>query len=86
MKKKVAATVAASLLFGMSLAPVMAQDTAPGANDTAIDRTVVDDRDDDGFDWGLLGLLGLLGLIPRKQKTVVHHDTTRTTNTTGTPR
>ncbi len=86
MKKKLAATLAASLLFGMSLTPVMAQDTAAGANDTAVDRTVVDDRDrDDGFDWGLLGLLGLLGLIPRKQKTVVHHDTTRT-STTGTPR
>ena len=42
-------------------------------------------REEEGFDWGLLGLLGLLGLMPRKQK-VVHHDTVRATNTTGTNR
>jgi len=83
MKKNIlGAAVAASLLLATSMGTVMAQDAGTPDTVTNVDTT---DRDDDGFDWGLLGLLGLLGLIPRKQKTVVHHDTTRT-GTTGTPR
>jgi len=82
------AATAAALLFGATVAPVMAQD-ANGTGDTAndADRTVaVDTRDDDDghFPWGLLGLLGLAGLMKGKQRTVVHNDTVRTTNTTGT--
>lgn len=86
-KKKIFGTaVVASLLLATSLGTVMAQDAA-ATNDVATDRAAVeamDDDRDDGFDWGLLGLLGLLGLIPRKQSTVVHHDTRPTG--TGTPR
>jgi hypothetical protein len=84
MKKAFLAASAATLLFGATIAPVMAQDAA-GDNADANRVTTADIRDDDGFDWGLLGLLGLLGLIPRKQRTVVHHDTVRT-DSTGTTR
>ena len=89
IKKTFLAAAATALLFGAGLAPVMAQD-ADRTGDTAatadVDRTaVVDTRDDDNdFPLGLLGLLGLAGLIPRKQRTVVHHDTVRTTTNTGT--
>ncbi|GAB6195863.1 WGxxGxxG family protein [Lysobacter xanthus] len=82
MKKTVTTALAATLLFGVSISPVMAQDNTANGNAADNDRAVVVDHDDDdGFEWGLLGLLGLLGLIPRKQK-VVHHDTVRATNTT----
>ena len=80
MKKNIlGAAVAASLLLATSMGSVMSQDTATPDTVTNVDTA---DRDDDGFDWGLLGLLGLLGLIPRKRHTVVHHDQTRTTGTT----
>lgn len=69
--KRMAGLLAAALLAASALAPAMAQ-TAGGAGDTTM---AADDRDDDGFDWGLLGLLGLLGLIPRKRDT--HHVDTR---------
>ena len=91
MKKTLLTTAATVLLLGAGLAPAMAQDagrTGDVAATTDADRVAVaDTRDDDNHDfpWGLLGLLGLAGLIPRKQRTVVHHDTVRThTNTTGT--
>jgi hypothetical protein len=80
-KKILGAALATSLVAALSMGTVMAQDP----NDPSSDQRVETERDDDGFDWGLLGLLGLLGLIPRKQHTVVHHDTNRT-GTTGTPR
>lgn len=86
MKKTLTTALAATLLFGVSLAPVKAQDDTANRNAADADRAVVvDNDDDDGFDWGLLGLLGLLGLRPRKQR-VVHHDTVRATDTGGTPR
>ena len=86
MKKTLTTALAATLLFGASLSPVMAQDNGATGATADADRAVAVERDDDdGFDWGLLGLLGLLGLMPRKQK-VVHHDTVRATNTTGTNR
>jgi hypothetical protein len=72
-KKVLAAILAASLLTSFATTAV-----AQTANTGTGDGSVVADRDDDGFDWGLLGLLGLLGLIPRKRHDV-HHDTTRTT-------
>lgn len=65
--------LAAVLLAGSVAVPALAQPADAGAA-----QTVEVERDDDGFDWGLLGLLGLLGLIPRKRHdTHVHHDTTR---------
>jgi hypothetical protein len=85
MKKPFLAACAATLLLGATIAPVMAQDAAGDNDANRVAATDVDTRDDDGFDWGLLGLLGLLGLIPRKQRTVVHHDTVRT-DSTGTTR
>ncbi|MGY4514659.1 WGxxGxxG family protein [Lysobacter sp. HA18] len=91
MKKTIFAAAAATLMFGATVAPVMAQNTGTGdtaTNDDTNRVAVADTRDDhdDGFDWGLLGLLGLAGLIPRKQRTVVHHDTVRTNTNTTTPR
>lgn len=89
MKHTMLTAGASILLFGATLAPAMAQD-ATATGDTANDANrvaVADTRDNDDHDfpWGLLGLLGLAGLIPRKQRTVVHHDTVRTnTNTSGT--
>jgi hypothetical protein len=77
-KKILGAALATSLLSAVSMGTVMAQDP----EDPSSDQRVETERDDDGFDWGLLGLLGL---IPRKQHTVVHHDTNRT-GTTGTNR
>lgn len=77
--KPLTSAVAAAMLAGAFSMPVAAQTaTAPAADNTTADRVVEVERDDDGFDWGLLGLLGLLGLIPRKRHdTVVRHDTPR---------
>ena len=52
-----------ALLALVSL-PALSQ-PAPSGNGQA---SVVETRDDRGFDWGLLGLLGLLGLIPRRRR------------------
>ena len=60
--------VAAAVVLGGHVLPAQAVDT--------MGRTTapVEQRDNDGFPWGLLGLLGLAGLIPRKRETVVERD------------
>lgn len=64
--------LALALLTLPAFAQTAGDTTATGGGDTT------QQRDDDGFDWGLLGLLGLLGLIPRKR-----HDNHTHTHTTA---
>lgn len=85
IQRLTAAIAAAFLLLGASpvvsgLQAASGHDLLPIAQmtDPAVDYG--DDRDDDGFPWGLLGLLGLIGLAGLKGKDndrrVHHEDTT----------
>ena len=56
-------TIRNALLASLAFVAVPA-----AAQETNTDTTYETERDDDGFDWGLLGLLGLAGLLGLKKK------------------
>lgn len=51
--------------------------SSPGnTTDTTTNQRTDSERDDDGFDWGLLGLLGLAGLagLRKREESVAYRD------------
>lgn len=64
---KSSALIAAAMLM-LSPASALAQEVG----DTVADPYGAVEREDDGFDWGLLGLLGLAGLLGLKRREHTH--------------
>ncbi len=60
--KSVSTTVLALAFAVVLTGPVYAQDETPTPAATVTQVETAENRNDDGFPWGLLGLLGLAGL------------------------
>ncbi|MGK7870811.1 WGxxGxxG family protein [Falsiroseomonas sp. E2-1-a20] len=75
-----AAALVTALMIGPALTQTALAQTATAPTTTG-PFTRIDERRDDGFNWGLLGLLGLAGLAPlfmrKDSHGNVHADTRR---------